>query len=185
MKKPLTAATSAGASRAAVPAPTAADPLAAGRSSYAQATRWMPYAYHDVLAAATRTAWWPRWLEIATAEPATLAAPGDRADGTLLIGRRPVQVQWNVARRLRDIVTLEATRNGDIVATLTFSFSNWYDGCAAELRLSSATGSSHRLRRALRRSLHDLGATVDPVGTAILCGAWEARSLPALGQAGR
>lgn len=171
--------------RSAVATRTATRPLAIGRCAYAHTIRWMPYADHDVFAAATRTAWWPRWLKIATAEPATLTGLGDGADGTFLAGARPVEVRWTVTRRLRDIVTLEATRSGDVVASLTISFSRWYDRCVGELRLTSTTGSSQRLRQALRRSLNDLGATVDPVGTAVICGAWDAPVLPALGHAGK
>lgn len=135
-----------------------------GAPAHVEVTRWMPHTDHDALAAATRTSLWPRWLGVATAQPAHLVEPGDSADGTLVVGRRSLAVRWTVTRRLRDIVTLEATVDGRTIATMVIGFGCWYDGCVAELRLTSAVGSELRLRRALRRSLVRLEEVVAPGG---------------------
>ncbi len=133
---------------------------------YAEAYRWIARTDHDAFVVATRTALWPRWLAVATAEPATLTEPGDSADGTLVVGRRTIPVRWTVRRRLRDIVALDAIGDGRTVGRMVIGFGRWFDGSVAELRLTSSVGSRLRLRRALRRSLGRLDELVTRPGRA-------------------
>lgn len=126
------------------------------REVHVGATRWIPRTDHDVFAYATDTRHWPQWLPATTERPLALSEPADYVEGTFTAGSTEVEVVWRVRRRLRNIVTLDAITDGRVVATLVMSFSCWYDGCIAELRLTSQIGIRIRLRRAIHRSLRDL-----------------------------
>lgn len=126
------------------------------REVHVAASRWIPRTDHEVFADATDTRHWPQWLPATTKRPLALTEPADYVEGTFVAGSREVEVVWMVRRRLRNIVTLDAITDGRIVATLVMSFSCWYDGCMAELRLTSQIGTRIRLRCAIHRSLRQL-----------------------------
>lgn len=126
------------------------------REVHVQASRWIPQTDHDVFAYATDTEHWPQWLPATTERPCVLSEPPDYVEGTFTAGSTEVEVVWRVRRRLRNTVTLDAITDGRIVATLVMSFSCWYDGCMAELRLTSQIGTRIRMRPAIHRSLRQL-----------------------------
>lgn len=132
---------------------------------YAATTLWVDALDDDVFSVVTDCRRWREWFDPAAVPADTaslLADPGQRATASVSLLRRG-EIELQVIRRLRNIVTIGAFLGGLEAAQLTISTSPWNGGCMVELSVDAPGRwpTSSALRRRLGRNLVALAGIVD------------------------